>query len=249
MRIAVISDIHGNRLALEAVLADIRKQGPDQTVNLGDHVSGPLEPAETADILIGLNLPSIRGNHDRWVTEFAREDMGKTDKFTIDRLKPEHLDWLRAMPATYTLDDQMFMAHGTPASDETYWMEHITGSGGVALRPVKAIEKAAEGLDFPVLLCGHTHTQRMIRLRDGRILVNPGSVGCPAYHDNEPKPHMVGTGAPDARYAILDRAKSGWLVTFRIVPYDHEAASKMARDNGRKDWAKALATGWPGRPD
>ncbi len=55
MRLAVISDIHGNRLALEAVLADIREQSPDQTVNLGDHVSGPLEPAQTADILMGLN--------------------------------------------------------------------------------------------------------------------------------------------------------------------------------------------------
>ncbi len=249
MRIAVISDIHGNRLALEAVLADIREQSPDQTVNLGDHASGPLEPAQTADILIGLNLPSIRGNHDRWVTTFKREDMGKTDRFTIDRLRSEHLDWLRGLPATLTLDGEVFMAHGTPASDETYWLEDITESGSVALRPVKVIEKAAEGFDFPILLCGHTHTQRMVRLRDGRIIVNPGSVGCPAYHDNEPKPHMVGTGAPDARYAILDRRSGAWSVSLRVVPYDHKAASAMALENGRKDWSKALGTGWPGRPD
>ena len=65
MKLAVISDIHGNLLALRAVLADIARQGVDQTVNLGDILSGPLQPAETADLLMTCNFPTIRGNHER----------------------------------------------------------------------------------------------------------------------------------------------------------------------------------------
>jgi putative phosphoesterase len=248
-RIAVISDVHGNRLALEAVLADIRDHGADATINLGDHVSGPMEPAETADLLMSLDLPSIRGNHDRQLVEERPADMGKTDRFTIERLTAAHVAWLRGMPVTRVFEGDVFMAHGTPQNDETYWLEHITAMGSVALRRPAAIEKAAEGFDYPVLLCGHTHTQRMVRLKDGRIIVNPGSVGCPAYHDDNPKPHLVGTGAPDARYALIERKAGRWSVALRIVPYDHDAAAAQCRANGRKDWAKALATGWAGRPD
>jgi predicted phosphodiesterase len=247
-RIAVIADVHGNRLALEAVLADIREQGADATINLGDHLSGPLEPAATADLLMSLNLPSIRGNHDRQVLELKPKEMGKTDRFTINHLRPEHLEWLRAMPVTHVFEGEVFMTHGTPQSDTTYWLEHITRGGAVAMRPPKAIEKAAAGYDHPVLLCGHTHTQRMVRLKDGRIIVNPGSVGVPAYHDDQPKPHLVGTGAPDARYALIERRGASWSVTLRVVPYDHRAAAELCRQNGRKDWARALSTGWAGRP-
>ncbi len=73
MRLAVIADIHGNLLALDAVLADIAARGVDLTVNLGDCVSGPLWPAETAARLMALGLPTVRGNHDRWVIEAEGE--------------------------------------------------------------------------------------------------------------------------------------------------------------------------------
>jgi len=65
MKLAILSDIHANIWALEAVLADIRKQGVDLIVNAGDILSAPLEPAATADLLIPLQLPTIRGNHER----------------------------------------------------------------------------------------------------------------------------------------------------------------------------------------
>ena len=69
MRFAAIADIHGNHLALEAVLADIRAQGIDEIVNLGDFFSGPLEAGKTADLLMPLSLTSVRGNHDRYLIE------------------------------------------------------------------------------------------------------------------------------------------------------------------------------------
>ena len=72
MKVAVISDIHGNRLALEAVLDDIRRQKVDAIFNLGDLLSGPLEPNWVADILMDLDIPTVRGNHDRALIEIGR---------------------------------------------------------------------------------------------------------------------------------------------------------------------------------
>src|SRR6185436_11742027 len=88
MRLAVIADIHGNVAALEAVLADVRARGADGIVNLGDCVSGPLWPRETMDLLESLGMPTVRGNHDRWVADTPREDMYPSDVYAFDRLTP-----------------------------------------------------------------------------------------------------------------------------------------------------------------
>ena len=84
----------------------------------------------------------------------------------------------------------------------------------------------------------------MVRLRDGRLVVNPGSVGCPGYDGRKPVYHTVQTGTPDACYATLEGSPSGWRVTFRYVPYDHMAMADLARAQGMPVWASALATGW-----
>ena len=96
MRIAVISDIHGNLAALEAVLADIETRGADLVVNLGDALSGPLLPAECADRLIPLELPTIRGNHERQLLTQGAEVMGLSDRYTISCLGLDHRDTLHA---------------------------------------------------------------------------------------------------------------------------------------------------------
>ena len=74
--------------------------------------------------------------------------------------------------------------------------------------------------------------------------VNPGSVGCPGYRDSHPFPHVVEAGSPDARYAILEFVGDSWEVTFRHVPYDHDAMAGLARQNGQAELATAIATGW-----
>ena len=94
MQFAAIADIHGNLLALEAVLADIAQRGISKIVNLGDLLSGPLWPAETADRLQSLNLPTIRGNHERQLLTLPREKMGPSDQYTIDAISPDHVAWL-----------------------------------------------------------------------------------------------------------------------------------------------------------
>ncbi len=86
MRLAVISDIHGNLLALEAVLADIAERGVDAIVNLGDCVTGPLWPRETFERLAELDLPTVRGNHDRWIVEKAEAELSPAGRFARDAL-------------------------------------------------------------------------------------------------------------------------------------------------------------------
>lgn len=88
MRIAVLADIHGNVLALDAVLDDLRQRGgADLIVNLGDCVSGPLWPRETMERLEALDLPTVRGNHDRRVArDTADETMWPSDRYAQDRL-------------------------------------------------------------------------------------------------------------------------------------------------------------------
>jgi predicted phosphodiesterase len=244
MRFAAIADIHGNYLALEAVLADIRARGIDAIVNLGDMVSGPLDARRTMDVLKPLDAVHVLGNHDRYLIDRPLEKMGSWERDVYTQLDASDLDWLRAVPSTRVFRDGVFLCHATPASDEAYWLETALPDGNVAMSPLETIEKAAEGIAQSLILCAHTHIARAVKLRDGRMVVNPGSVGLPGYRANHPVPHVVEAGTPDARYAILEQRDGSWRVTFRHVPYDHGAMAALARQNGQPDLASALATGW-----
>lgn len=243
MRFAAIADIHGNALALEAVLADIAALGISDIVNLGDCFSGPLEAGKTGDRLLQLDLPTVRGNHDRYLTDFAPEQMSSSDRAAYNDLSPRHLDWLQTLPSELVYREEVYLCHATPDDDNLYWTESVSPEGHVLLKPQAEIEALAESIDQPLILCGHTHLPRMIALSGGRLLVNPGSVGCPGYDDDAPYFHKVETGHPLASYAILEKVASGWTANFRSVRYDHLAMSELAKANGRLEWAAALATG------
>lgn len=101
--IAVLSDIHGNLPALEAVIADARTTGATAFVNLGDSLSGPLWPAETADLLMCEDWPTIAGNHERQLLTHAPERMNASDRFARERLSSAQLAWLAAQPQTLTV--------------------------------------------------------------------------------------------------------------------------------------------------
>jgi predicted phosphodiesterase len=252
-RLAVVSDIHGNLPALEAVLEDIGRAGVDQVVDLGDLVSGPLWPAETAARLIALGWPTLRGNHERQV--LAAGALGPSDAFAAARLDAAQRAWLAALPTTLELAPDVHACHGTPASDLQYLLETVTGgfdraAGRSGRRAATEAEIAARLGDFGaggLVLCGHTHVARAAALADGRLVVNPGSVGLQAYDDANPQVHVVEAGTPHARYALLTRRGAGWQVELRALPYDHEAAARRAEDAGRGDWADALRTGRVGR--
>jgi predicted phosphodiesterase len=233
MRLAVISDIHGNLAALEAVLDDVAVLGVDATLNLGDLVSGPLMPAEVADRLIADGFPTIKGNHDRYVRDTPASDLKTVDRFVAEQLTPAHIDWLRSLPSTLAFEHDVLMSHGTPASDEEPWLDSWWNGRTVEMPDEAQVTARAEGFDFPVLLCGHTHVARVARLRDGRLIVNPGAVGL-----------QFNLGSPLARYALIERRNGAWSATLRAVPYDYEAAARQAEQNGFGHWRDALTTGW-----
>ena len=236
MTFAAIADIHGNLLALEAVLADIGRRRISVVVNLGDLVSGPLWPAETAERLVRLGLRTISGNHERQLLTLPVEQMGPSDRYAIARLAPSHLDWLSTLPATARYGDA-FLCHGTPASDLAYFLQSV-GPDGVQEAALADIEAKAQ-VEAGTILCGHTHVPGWVPLSGGRRVVNPGSVGLPAYADDSPYPHVMEAGSAHARYAIL----SDDGVELVRVEYDREAAARQAERNGRADWAQGLRTG------
>lgn len=243
MRIALLSDIHGNLIALEAVVADARRRGVDAIVNLGDLLSGPLQPLETARYLMAQGWPTIAGNHERQLLAITPEKPGgASDAYARAQLGDAELAWLRALPTSLRLTDEIFLCHGTPRSDIEYFLD---AQDGPRLRMATAAEVADRLGDepSPVVCCGHTHVPRAMRAASGQWLVNPGSVGLQAWTDEHPTWHVAETGTPDARYAVIERRPDGWITELISLPYDHHAAAQIARDHGREDWARWLMTG------
>jgi predicted phosphodiesterase len=262
--VAAIADVHGNRWALDAVLADARAAGATRFLDLGDCVSGPLDPRGTAERLAELGALTIRGNHDRAVAALAalpagaprRAAAGPSDAFALEQLTDAQLGRLAALPAAPppgAAPAGLLLCHGAPGDDERYLLEEVTPAGlrnrsPAAVRALLAgaldAERAAGGPRVTVVLCGHTHLQRLLPLRGGTVVVNPGSVGLPAYAGDDPHPHLVESGSPHARYALLHpRPAGGWDVELRSVAYDWATAAAAARANGSEAWAVALETG------
>jgi diadenosine tetraphosphatase ApaH/serine/threonine PP2A family protein phosphatase len=246
MIFAAIADIHGNCAALEAVLRDIERLGITDIVNLGDCFSGPLDAGRTADILVGQAIPTVRGNHDRALIDRSFEEMGDWEKPAYQQLSQAQISWLEALPFDLVFKEVAYCCHGSPVDDLGYWLEQLAPEGFLHQRALAEIEALADGIKQPLMLCGHTHIARTVQLSDGRLIVNPGSVGCPGWKDTEPFYHQVEAGHPLASYAVLEEAARGWRVYFRLVRYDSAAAGELARANGMPALGKAIATGWLG---
>jgi diadenosine tetraphosphatase ApaH/serine/threonine PP2A family protein phosphatase len=232
--LGVIADIHGNAWALEAVIADARRRGVSEFVDLGDVLYGPLAPRKTFELLRQVKLVAqVRGNQDRLILDgpgtstldWVRCDLGE-----------EPLSWLAALPPIATYGDWL-LCHGSPSSDTIYLLEDVS-AGFARVRSEDEIESLLASTDAPRVLCGHSHVQRMVRLASGRTIVNPGSVGVPAYDDEAPR-HAMESFSPHARYATID----GSTISFHHVEYDWNTAAMKAREVGRDDWARGLATG------
>ncbi|WP_147819793.1 metallophosphoesterase family protein [Salidesulfovibrio onnuriiensis] len=239
---AVLADIHGNTLALEAVLADIRSRGIETIVNLGDTFYGPLDPAGTETLIMQKEIVSILGNQDRILLAPSPELEGiPTYRHTMDNLSGKALDWLASLKSEHWLHpDAILCCHGAPGDDCAYLTEDVS-RGRPEQRSCGEIAESMGPLRPSLVLCGHSHIQRVARCA-GLTVVNPGSVGLPAYSDDEP-PHVMSSGSPHARYAVITPQEDGWEATPVQTKYDWSAAAEMARTNGRPDWAQWLRTG------
>ncbi|TMB95207.1 MAG: metallophosphoesterase family protein [Chloroflexi bacterium] len=217
MRVAVISDIHGNLPALEAVLSDVSRARVDLIISCGDVASGPL-PVETLQVLRGLaDARFVRGNADRaLVAGFDGSQMprlkGPGFDWCSSQLTREDRDFLASFAETITIDvdglGRVLFCHGSPRSDE----EIMT-----ARTSEERLGEFVAGVDAAVVVCGHTHMpfDRMA----GRVrVINPGSVGMPY-------------GEPGAFWAVL-----GPEIAFRRTDYDRPAAADRIRKSA---WLEA----------
>lgn len=240
-RFAVVADIHGNRWALEAVLADMRKRSIETIVDLGDDLYGPLNLHETANLLADVPAIRIQGNCDRILLEANAVDSGSTIARNRASLTSDMRQWLASGQKTVICEDILF-CHGTPWKDDEYLLWKLTAQGAV-MRTQDELENLLKPVNQSTIVCAHSHTPITFHLVGGRNVVNVGSVGLPAYTDELPYPHAMQAGSPHARYAIFARHKDAWEAEHIAVSYDWESAACCAEKNGRQDWARWLRRG------
>lgn len=242
---AIISDIHGNALALDAVLKDIQERGINTIINLGDFFFGALEPGKTWEILQQHNMLCIVGNTDREILE-AIAAPGAERKPGMDRiiadLPSTAVNWLRVLPKTTVSDNTFFVCHGTPESDNEYLLEKVTPNGVFVYNDEDLIAKTAH-IEQRIILCGHSHVNRVIWLSNNKIILNPGSVGLPAYLGNGQYRFAMESMSPHAKYAVVMVEGDSINIEQVLCEYDWEAAAATARANGNNDAAKFLIHG------
>lgn len=238
MKIAVVADIHGNRDALQAVLADIHKRGIQTIYNLGDNLYGPLFPLETYELLVEAKVQSLMGNCDRMLLGDASNP---TLRYVQNLLGDKHRQWITNLPAAIETDD-FYFCHGTPASDEVYMLENI-GANGSTLKKTEEIMNYVQDIQQQIIFCAHTHIPRVVYLPNNKIIINPGSVGLPAYEEELPIYHKMESGSPFAHYTLVSKEQDNWLIEQVLIGYDRQEVINKSKGNGRLDWTCALETG------
>lgn len=244
MRIAVLSDIHSNVFALEAVIKHIKRQHVDISVNLGDILYGPIAPKATYELLMEQHFVTISGNQDRQIYQATNVEINSnpTMQFIIDDLGSQPLAWMKSLPFDLQMTDEIYLCHGTPKDDLTYLLEDID-KGYAQLRSDKKITQLLDGNSTDLVCCGHTHLPRVVTLKNGQTIVNPGSVGLQAYTDDEPVIHSMENFNPHASYSIVEKINGQWSIEQIRVAYDVTLAVKASIKRQRLDWAHCLMTG------
>jgi putative phosphoesterase len=242
VRLALISDQHGNDVAFRAVLNEIERIGVDEIVCLGDVAQGGGEPVETLDRLKALNCPVVLGNADDFLLEVPTdspepitERQLEVRDWTLSLLDETHLDFIRSFQPSISRkfgEVSMLFFHGSPKSYDDVLLPELVGA---SLEPY-------EGHDVDLLAGGHTHKQWARRIEHA-LFVNPGSVGL-AY-DYHPGVTTLKL-RPHGEYALVVIDDLGLAVEFRRVPYSPIAVQTAAMANGRPyadEWTEQWANG------
>ena len=241
-RLALISDIHGNFVALEAVLADIAARGVTEIVCLGDIAATGPQPHEVAQRLRALACPVVMGNTDAWLLSPAprldgdemRRVIDTIDLWCAEQLTPEDRDYLASFQPTVaaSLDGgkRLLCYHGSPRS----FSDRIA-----AETPSEQLVEWLAGTEADLYAGGHTHIQ-LLRRHQSNILINPGSVGMPA-NPIWPGPHMRNPAW--AEYAIVECDGERLSAALQRVPYHTSALIRIAYASGMP-YADVWAADW-----
>jgi putative phosphoesterase len=228
VRVAFISDIHGNLLALEAVLAELEQERFDRLVCLGDVAVGP-QPSETIERLRGLDCPVIMGNWDAWFLEgmpAAEDDVGRKlfeiGSWWAESLSVEDREFMASFQPILELqlseDASMLCFHGSPNSYND-WI--------FATTPDEEVARMLDGYAATVMVGGHTHLQ-MARRYEGSVIVNPGSVGLP-FRQWWPKTVRI---APWAEYGLVSFDNGRACIDLHRTTFDVDALLRLAVESG-----------------
>lgn len=239
MNVAVLSDIHGNKDALKAVLDDIQQRNIVSIYNLGDILYGPLFRLETYDLLKGMDIKSVSGNCDRILLQASSDNL--TAQYVIDMLENEHKNWLNNLPFSIQTED-FYFCHASPKSDEQYLLHDITLNDAILKQPQDIMNLVKE-IPQNIIFCGHSHLSDIVYLPNGKVIVNPGSVGLPAYEEEEPFYYKMESGTPFANYTIVKKRDGRWIFEQINITYDVTDAIKQSEKLNRPDWACALKFG------
>lgn len=245
MRIAVISDIHGNCVALDAALADIRRDQVDHLVCLGDAIQGGPQPAEVVARLRDLGCPVVMGNADAWL--LSGEETGHED-IPAERLRK--MEQVRQWSlAQLSDDDRAFIAqfqptvqilleegrsllcfHGSPASFDDVILPTI---------PEEAFQAFLSPHLPQIMTGGHTHLQQIRRIgASDSFFFNPGSIGLAYSHQQSEGDFRAD---PWAEYAILTADSGRLALEFRRVLYDADTLIDIYRSSGMPYAADRIA--------
>jgi len=234
MRVGLISDLHANVAALDAVLAELDRVGVDRLICLGDIVDIGPEPSETVgrvrercDLVIG-------GNHDPLDEGPSIPFLADVEAWTRDTLSADDRAWLEALPDEETIDvdgHRMLCVHGSP---------NARTDNVLATTEQDTLRRWVGERDFDVMVCGHTHVQLLRRLGP-RSIVNVGSVGQPFEAAQAVPPTVL----PWAEFAIVTANRAGLTVELRRVHVDLDEVHRRARRSSMphvETWLSQLAT-------
>ena len=234
VRLALVSDQHGNDVAFRAAVEDVERLGVEEIVCLGDVVQGGTEPAQTLDRLAALGCATVLGNADAFLLEVpadspepVTERQLEVREWTLSQLDAAHVEQMRSFKPVVRreLDGaSLVLFHGSPHSYDDVLLPEL---GREALEPFL-------GQDAALLAGGHTHLQWTRRIEDA-LYVNPGSVGIS--YDRHADPPVL---RALAEWALVTVTEGTVAVEFRQVPYASEDVQAAAKRSGRPyadEWA------------
>ncbi len=238
--IAVISDIHGNCLALDTVLEDLSNHPADRIVCLGDAVQGGAQPAQTVARLRELNCPIVMGNADAWLLtgqvtnsmEQVSQKQLEAREWALTQLSGDDNSFIESFQPTVEIPldgARLLCFHGSPTSFDDVILPDT---------PDAEVQGLLASYLPSIMTGGHTHTQFMHRLGDRAFFFNPGSVGV-AYNRYLPDEsfHLDAW----AEYALLSVESGRIGLEFRRVPYSFEEFGRIALSSGRPNGEEYVA--------